>query len=112
MNQLILMGAMLVAGLLGGIGQTIMKKASTGLFSPTNLWLWAFAICYGFGVIINFVVYKAGLRVSIGYPLIAISYVSAAFFAWKFLGEEISMWTVAGICCIVLGVGLIGWGAA
>lgn len=40
------------------------------------------------------------------------SYGFSAILAWKFLGEAVSGWTIAGIITITFGVALIGWGAA
>jgi len=44
------------------------------------------------------------------YPMISLSYICAAFFAWKFLGETVSGWTWIGTTIIILGVSLIGYG--
>lgn len=112
MNQIILVGAMAFAALCGGLGQVMMKKASGIPVMKALPFFAAFAALYGVGVIINYFAYRFGGKVSILYPVISISYIAAAFFAWKMLGEPISSWSVAGICFIMVGVSLIGWGAA
>jgi drug/metabolite transporter (DMT)-like permease len=113
-NQLILIAAMAFAALMGSLGQLALKRLS-GIPVPLMMfsWFaWAFVATYGVAVIINLWVYRSGASVSVAYPIIATSYIWAALLAWRFLGEPISRWSIAGICCIVLGVGLIGWGAA
>lgn len=114
MNQLILMGAMVIAALLGATGQMMLQRLSgvPVLQMPFSGYAWLFGICYGAAVLINIGAYKLGGKASILYPVIALSYVFTLLFAWKFLGEPVSGWSAAGTACIVLGVGLIGWGAA
>jgi len=112
MNQLILVGAMAGAAILGGLGQIMMKKASGVPIMQAVPYLLAFGALYGIGVVINYFAYRFGGKVSILYPVISISYIAAAFFAWKMLGEPVSGWSLTGIGCIMLGVSLIGWGAA
>lgn len=116
MNQIFLMLSMALAAVFGAGGQIMLKKATDIMqFSPialaTNKWLWGFAILYGLGVIINIGAYKLGGKVQLLYPMISLSYICAAFFAWKFLGEAVSGWTWAGSVVIVIGVSLIGYGA-
>jgi len=108
--------AMGVASIAGAGGQIFLKKATDVLkLNPvalvTNWYLWGFAILYGLGVIINIGAYKLGGKVQLLYPMISLSYIVAAFFAWKFLGESISAWTWAGSIVIIMGVSLIGYGA-
>lgn len=115
-NQLYLMLAMGVASILGAGGQIMLKKATeilklTPIALATNWYLWGFAILYGFGVIINIGAYKLGGKVQLLYPMISLSYIVAAFFAWKFLGETVSGWTWVGTVIIIIGVSVIGYGA-
>lgn len=116
MNQMVLMAAMGFAAVLGAGGQIMLKKASDVLkLSPmalvTNWYLWGFALLYGIGVIINIGAYRLGGKVQLLYPMISLSYICAAFFAWKFLGETVSGWTWAGTAIIILGVSMIGYGS-
>jgi drug/metabolite transporter (DMT)-like permease len=117
MKQLVLMGAMVFAAFFGGFGQIFLKKASLNFsLKPdlllTNWWFYAFIFAYGIGVVINILAYKAGGKVTFLYPVIALSYIFAAFLAWKLLDESISALTWAGIITIIIGVSLIGFGAA
>jgi uncharacterized membrane protein len=112
MNQFVLMGAMAFAAVCGGLGQVMMKRASGIPLLKALPFLAAFAALYGVGVIINYLVYRAGGSVSILYPVISLSYVVAAFFAWKFLGEPMSWVTLTGIGIIMVGIGVIGYGAS
>lgn len=115
-STLLLMAAMALAALFGAFGQLAMKQGSTAPLSITgillNPWLWGFVICYGIGVIINFFAYRLGGSVSVLYPVIALSYAFSAILAWKLLGEGLNGWTITGICVIILGVSIIGWGVA
>jgi uncharacterized membrane protein len=114
MNQLILIGAMVIAAALGATGQMMLQRLSgVPVFQmPFSGYAWAFAFCYGLAVMINVAAYKLGGKASVLYPVIALSYVFTIILAWKFLGETISGWSIAGTAFIVIGVGLIGWGAA
>jgi len=116
MNQLVIMGAMVVAAFFGACGQIMLNKGSkilelSLLALITNWYLWGFAFFYGLGVIINIAGYKFGGKVSVIYPVISLSYIFAAFLAWKFLGESINSWTWGGTVIIMLGVAVIGFGA-
>jgi drug/metabolite transporter (DMT)-like permease len=112
MNQIIVVVAMAFAALLGAFGQYFMKKASSVPLMQALGWLFLFAGCYGVGVIINYIVYRAGAKISIAYPIISLSYIFSAIIAWKFLGEQITGTSIAGMIVITLGVAMIGWGAA
>jgi drug/metabolite transporter (DMT)-like permease len=111
-NTALIILSMSFAALLGSIGQIAMKRASgaQGLtqFLPYAI---AFVALYGISVIINFVVYRAGAKVSIAYPVIALSYVFTALLAWKLLGEPMNGWILLGTACILAGVACIGIGA-
>lgn len=107
---------MIIAALTGSIGQIMLKLASEKFNlnnisgTLTNWPLYFFAMTYGIAVLINIWAYKAGGKVAIIYPVIALSYIFAALLAWKFLGEPITGWTIAGSLVIIFGVGLIGYG--
>lgn len=115
MNPIILMSMMAFAALLGATGQIMLKKSSGVEFTIagllTNWPFFAFAILYGIAVIIQFFAYRLGGDVSVIYPVVSLSYVFAALFAWYFLGEHITVWTIIGITCIMIGLTFIGFGA-
>lgn len=106
------MGAMAFAALLGGGAQVMLKRGSALPIALNNAWLWGFVACYGIAVIINLVAYRLGGHVGTLYPVVALSYAFALFFAWKFLGEPVTGLSIAGVICIIAGIGLIGWGAS
>ena len=103
--------AMIFASLLGAIGQIFLKLGSDKPLVKMFSYLLAFGTLYGIAVLINLWVYRAGVKVSIAYPIISCSYIFAALLAWKVLGESISPMTIAGMIFIVFGVSLIGLGA-
>ena len=103
--------AMVFASLLGAIGQIFLKMGSDKPLPKMIGYLLIFGALYGIAVIINIWVYRAGMKVSIAYPIISCSYIFAALLAWKVLDEPISALTIIGIAFIVLGVSLIGFGA-
>lgn len=109
------MAMMAFAALLGATGQIMLKKSSQVEFTLigliTNWPLFAFVMLYGIAVIIQFIAYRMGGDVSVIYPVVSLSYVFAALFAWYFLGEHISIWTIIGITCIMVGLTFIGFGA-
>jgi len=115
-SQIALMAVMVLAAILGSVGQIFLSRGSTGNLTVfgliTNGYLWGFVATYGCAVIVQMFVYRAGGKVALIYPVISLSYIFAAFLAWKFLGEPVSAWTWAGAIIIVVGVSLIGYGAS
>jgi len=117
MNQFVIMGAMVGAAFLGAVGQVMLRMASDRSFMPLssliqNWPLYVFGMVYGVAVLINIWAYKAGGKIAVIYPIIALSYIFASLMAWRFFGEQISPVMWVGTAVIVLGVGLIGWGAS
>lgn len=116
LGQLVLMGVMVVAALLGSLGQIMLKRATdvmNGSFFSllTNWYLWCFFLLYGVAVLINIVAYRLGGKVQFLYPMISLSYIFAAFLSWKLLGESIGVLTWIGSVIIVIGVSIIGYSA-
>jgi len=107
---LLLIAIMAFAAVLGSGGQILLKIGSTQS-SLINWYTFGFAALYGVAVLINMFAYRVGGKVSILYPVISISYIFAAIFAWKFLGEPLNTFTLLGIFCIMIGVSIIGYGA-
>ena len=115
MNQLTIMGVMVIAAALGAIGQLMLRLSAdkfqltmTGLLM--NWPLYVFVATYGIAVLINIWAYKAGGKVAVIYPVIALSYVFASLLAWKYVGEPLTGWTLTGTLIIIIGVGVIGYG--
>ena len=110
MNQLILVGAMAFAAVLGGLGQVMMKKASGVPLVQAVPYLAAFAFLYGVGVIINYGAYKFGGRASILYPIIATSYIWVILFAAWLLNEPVTAGKIIGSLLIIIGViSIVAW---
>lgn len=115
MNQLAIMGFMAVAAFLGAIGQLMLRLASERSFALPVLFqnwpLYIFGVVYGLAVIINIWAYKVGGKIAVIYPVIALSYIFASLMAWRFFGEQVSLLVWVGTVVIVVGVGMIGYGA-
>lgn len=117
MNQFPIMLMMVVAAGLGALGQWALNLASDSFGislkgTVMNGYLWLFALTYGIAVLINILAYKFGGKLSVIYPVIALSYIFTAFIAWKFMGEQMNAWIWSGTMVIIFGVGMIGWGAS
>lgn len=113
MNNQALIGIMAIAALFGAAGQIMLKKSSSNFaFSIPgtigNAYLWGFILFYGAAVLINILAYKAGGKVSMLYPVISLSYGFTLFMAWFFLGESISVGSIAGVLLITAGIVVIG----
>ena len=114
-EQIVLMGVMVLAAVFGSIGQILLKLASQqwsfrGLL--VNGFAWGFVLCYAVAVVINIWVYRVGGRVAVTYPVIALSYLFTAVLAWWWLKETLNWWMIAGIIIIIGGVSLVGYGAS
>ena len=109
---ILLMLAMAGAALLGSIGQIFLKLGSNKPLPSMFNYLLAFAALYGVAVLINLWVYRAGGKVSVLYPIISLSYIFCAFLAWKVLGEPFNIYTMIGICTIMIGIVIIGVSAS
>lgn len=118
MKQVGVMGVMVVASLLGAVGQIMLRLASrdVGLVSVRGVlssWpLYVFGVSYGVAVVLNIWAYRVGGKVAVIYPVIALSYVFASLLAWWVFGEEVGVLVGVGMVVIVVGVVLIGVGAS
>jgi uncharacterized membrane protein len=112
MNQLILVGAMACAAVLGSLGQICLKKLSDVplRLMPFSWFAWGFIGLYGLATIINVLAYKFGGKASILYPVIATSYVWVMILAALFLSEPLTTVKIIGAVVIVIGVALIAFG--
>ena len=112
MNFISIFIAMGFAALLGASGQLFLKIGSSKeTIMQMVPWFAGFAALYGVAVIINILVYRAGAKVTIAYPIISLSYVFAALLAWKFLGEPLSGYQLTGTLIIMAGISVLSYGA-
>jgi multidrug transporter EmrE-like cation transporter len=117
-SALVLVG---IAIMLGATGQTLQKKGlnelgrlelakfldiSYLLHVFTNLYVFLGVLCYVISLFL-WLTALSGLELSFMYPLLSISYVIVAVFAWIFIGETITLMRWAGIALVLLGSWLI-----
>lgn len=91
---------------LGVIHITSENWFDTGIKVASQLPIMAGMLCY----VVSLVVWIIGLSrtdVTIAYPMLSLGYVIAAFGAWMFLGEVISLQRVVAIAVIMVGVALL-----
>lgn len=100
-----------VSTLFGAFGAVLLKRSSPA-FAPTlrgilvNRNLVAGAACYGIALVLFTGTYRME-RLSLVYPLIALSYIWVAIFSRLFLKEKMTIVQWAGILLIVAGIGLV-----
>jgi multidrug transporter EmrE-like cation transporter len=106
----------LVAVLLGAVGQIIMKRGMQiyGEVSAGSVWgqlvpilkvpqvLIGF-LCYGLSSVF-WIAVVSNVDLSLAYPMVSLAYVIVFLASWLFLGEQISAIRIAGLVIIVAGV--------
>ena len=112
MHKGYLIALVLFCGFLGAVAQIFFKFAAKDLrlsFSVLLNW----RLLLGMGLyLVAMVLFLYALRfgeVSRLYPLIASSYIWIAILAAILLRERVTPLTIAGILCIVLGIGILMW---
>ena len=110
--KLILITAL--SAFIGSIGQIEFKRGSEDLRFDiqallTNYHLLAGLFLYALSTLIYIYALSKG-RLSIVYPIIAISYIWTTLFAWTFLKELVNLTNWAGITLILLGVTFVSRG--
>ncbi|MBW2976622.1 EamA family transporter [Candidatus Woesearchaeota archaeon] len=109
------MGVVLFCTLLTSAAQIFYKigveKLSFNLWSIiTNINLLTGLSLYAIGGILLVISLRGG-EVSVLYPIIATSYIWVSFLSIYFLGEEMNLFKWLGVCIIVSGIALIGFGS-
>jgi drug/metabolite transporter (DMT)-like permease len=109
--------AMIIAAILGSVGQIFLRMASVNMVLSVkgllvNWPLYGFGLTYGSAVLLNIWAYRAGGKVSMVYSLVALSYIFTALLAWKLLDEPMNEWILIGSLVIIAGVGLMQYGAS
>lgn len=99
--QLCIRKGMLLVGEVG-VGELIQHLGV--MF--TNLWLWTAMFCYAVSIFMWMIVLSK-VEVSFAYPFLSIGYVVAALVGYYFFGESMTLYRIAGILVICIGVYLI-----
>ncbi len=105
----------LVAAALGALGQYFYKTGASRLGRQpllTNWPLFAGVALFSTVMVLFIAAFKMGGRLSVTYPAYATTYVWAGLIAVYFAGESWTLWQTVGTAAIVLGVGLLGFGAS
>ena len=108
-STLAAIGVAAFSAILGGLGATLLKKASgRGALLKIGLsWPFVFGvILYGLAMATYIAVLRFA-QVSVLYPVIALSYVWALLFAGWILHEKITLWKGIGVGLIIVGVVLV-----
>lgn len=107
----------LLAGLsilLGGVGQFLLKLGADRIKTEATLWLtlWRLAwipqlslglICFGTSFLLWIFVLRR-LPLSIAYPMVSLNYVIVTLLAVLVLHERFTLYKLAGLALIMLGV--------
>lgn len=100
---------------LGAAAQILMKSGANRLGHPgligvvTNLPLLAGYVCYGIFTVLLVLALRDG-ELSILYPIIALNYVWVTALSFFIFHDHINAFKLAGVCLIVVGVGVLGQG--
>ena len=106
----------LLAVLLGAVGQVIMKMGMKiyGHVSAASVWgqlipilrvpqVFLGLVCYGISAVL-WIAVVSHVDLSLAYPMVSLAYVLVFFASWFFLGEQISGLRFAGLAMIIAGV--------
>ena len=116
----------LVSGLLGVVGQLILKRGMAALgpltLRPESLWHVVSLLAFNPLVILGLAVYVSGtffwllalsrVDLSFAYPFASLNYVFVLFASWVLLGERLTPIRLLGVAVIMLGVVAISRGPA
>jgi drug/metabolite transporter (DMT)-like permease len=115
----IALAVLLVAILLGAVGQIALKSGINTLgHKPAPLVVirsiftqWQVTlgfVCYGVSSLL-YLVALSRLELSYAYPMVALSYVIVAILSWKLLGEGVPPLRIVGLGAICLGVVIVAF---
>jgi len=98
-----------ICALIGAIAQILLKigvgKAES-LVGYVNWFVAAGLFCYGIAMVGYLFALKKG-EVSRLYSIIALSYAFVLFLSWWVLQESMSVWKIAGVSLIIVGITLV-----
>ncbi len=106
----------LLAVLLGAVGQVIMKMGMKiyGEVSAASVWgqlvpilkvpqVFLGFVCYAVSAVL-WIAVVSNVDLSLAYPMVSLAYVLVFLASWLFLGEQISAMRVVGLVIIIAGV--------
>lgn len=104
-------GLVLIAALLGAVGQLFFKIGAVQLGRGWTSWLMNWKLLmglafYGIATILFLYVLKSA-PLSIAYPIIATSYIWVSLLAAAFLGEPFPVYKWSGVFLIIAGIIII-----
>ncbi len=108
----------LVAALLGAIGQYLFKAGATrSVVDPwwgflATPWVWVGMACYVLVMILFTQAFRLGGTVTVLYPIYASTFIWAAIFGMVFYAQPIRPVHLLGMLLLVLGMYLMGVGNA
>ena len=119
MNQspMVAIACVLLASLLGAVGQFLFKLAASRGGSSAFGFLatpWAFIglACYLAVMLLFSLAFRRGGTVTVLYPIYASTFIWAAVMAWILYGHPIRPIHVAGMVLLVAGIFCMGWNNA
>ncbi len=106
--------------LFGGVAQYLFKISTHAVFTLagggiawmailTNYPLWIGLACYGIFTLLITLALRDG-ELSLLYPVISLTYIWVIFISVLFLHEPLTVWKLAGVTLICLGVAFLGMG--
>ncbi|MDR3717745.1 MAG: EamA family transporter [Bryobacteraceae bacterium] len=105
--------------LFGGVAQYLFKRGTAQAFLAvqggaihwmpllTDYPLWIGLSCYGVSTLLMVLALRDG-ELSLLYPVISLTYIWVMFMSVLLLHEPLTVWKVAGVSLICLGVCLLG----
>lgn len=114
-TSLFAVGLVFVATIIGAFGALFLKYGANTMtrksvlsFLNTRLLIGVFF--YGLSSVFFLIALKNG-ELSVLYPLTSLSYIWISLLSIKMLGEKMNFYKWLGICAILVGVTLIGFGS-
>jgi undecaprenyl phosphate-alpha-L-ara4N flippase subunit ArnE len=97
--------------LLLGIGQILFKKSAAAASTSGHNWFISIInpttflalVVYGIATLVWMYVLKT-TPLSVAYPFVGAAFIVVPVLAWAVLGESFSIWTLAGVSIIALGI--------
>ena len=112
MTNLLILGAVAVATVIGACGSLYFKKASVNLTKRVFANFKNKDLLIGLSFyLLSSIIFILALRhedVSVLYPITSLSYIWASLLAMKYLGEKPNLLRWLGVIIIIIGVTFIG----